>query len=153
MIEQDSISREGMSENHLLELCSNNKLKNFKGGIPYWSSEIYGFGKYIREYGYYPKNLPLPIFTDHSGPQTIDNFNHYEINTDAPVVMFHSPKSVKRWKELYKKKCYILYSPFVFYRKTSNIQKSTTASGTLAYPAHTIPELEEVSNIETYIDL
>src|SRR5689334_17760941 len=83
--------------------------------IPYWTSEYYGFGKYIREYGYYPKTLPLMIFTDHSGPSIIKKFNHFEKSTDAPAVLFHSPHLVEKWKNESAKPCFNLYSPFVFY--------------------------------------
>lgn len=141
----------GMSEKQLLDLCSDNDIQRFNGFAPYWASEIYGFGKHIREYGHYPKHLPLILFTDHSGPAVMDKINNFDINHDAPTVMFHSPIMVKKWREQFQKPCYNLYSPFVFYRKKNNITISKNAKGTLAYPAHTIPELDIVSSMEQYI--
>jgi hypothetical protein len=119
--------------------------------IPYWTCEIYGFGKYIREYGFYPTNWPLHIFTDHSGPSIIDKFNYFETNHDAPAVLLHNPDLVDKWRTEFTTPCYNLYSPFVFYRRKYNIERSKKAEGTIAYPAHTIPELDDVSNIEDYI--
>jgi hypothetical protein len=118
---------------------------------PYWTAEFYGFGKCIREYGYFPKGWPLMVFTDHSGPSILKRFTNYDISTSAPVVMFHSPYLVEKWRNEYSKPCYNLYSPFVYFRRTRNITKSIMAKGTLAYPAHTIPELDISSNLSQYI--
>lgn len=120
--------------------------------IPFWTSEAYGFGKYIREYGFYPPKLPLLIFTDHSGPSLRSNFNYYEINNSAPVIMFHSPKLVDKWRSLYKQKCFSLYSPFVYYRRKNRIDVMPDAKGTLAYPVHSMPELDDHFDAEKYID-
>jgi len=120
--------------------------------IPYWTAEAYGFGKYIRKYGFYPKSFPLLIFTDHSGPSLRSKLNYYEVNNNAPVIMFHSPELVKKWKSQYKQKCYNLYSPFVFYRRKNSISISPEATGTLAYPVHSMPELDDGFDIEKYID-
>ncbi|RYE51079.1 MAG: hypothetical protein EOP48_18735, partial [Sphingobacteriales bacterium] len=119
--------------------------------MPFWSAEAYGFGKHIRNYGYYPMNLPLHIFTDHSGPALRNKFTTYEINNTADVVMFHAPHFVAKWREEHKTKCYPLFSPFVFYRRSHNIQKLKNAKGTIVYPIHTMPELEDDLNFELYI--
>lgn len=139
-----------MNEDELLELCSDKSIEKFNDNVPYWSSEIYGFGRHIREYGYYPKNLPLLIFTEHSGPVVRHSFNYFETHHNSPVVFLHSPERVKEWRAMYKKPCYSMYSPFVFYRRRNNITQAKDAKGTLAYPVHTIPELD-ISNMEDYI--
>ena len=140
-----------MNEDELFELCSDKRIEKFNGAAPYWASEIYGFGRHIRQYGYYPKNLPLFIFTEHSGPVVRHSFNYFEIHHDSPVVLLHSPDRVKEWRALYKKPCYSMYSPFVFYRKQNNITQAKDAKGALAYPVHTILELDIISNMEDYI--
>ena len=53
---------------------------------------------------------------------------------------------------LLKKPCYVLYSPAVFYRRKNKIEKLNQAEGTIAFPAHTTPSIEDVSNIEIYIE-
>lgn len=148
MIEQNP----GLTEEQLLELCSdeNNHL-SFKHA-PYWPAEIYSFGKYIREYGYYSKFLPLAIYTDHGAGRVNNQPWKNEIENDAPYMFYHSPASVEIWKKFSKKPCYVIYSPFVYYRKTNNIEKTKNARGTIAFPTHSIAEVDELSNTEKYIE-
>jgi hypothetical protein len=140
-----------MTEEEILALCSDKNVLKFEGEAPYWASEIYGFGQHIRDYGFYPKKWPLILFTEHSGPVMVDKFNYFETSHDAPTVMFHSPERVKKWRQQFDKACYNLYSPFVFYRRKNNITVSPKAKGTLAYPSHSIPDLDIVSGLEEYI--
>ncbi|MHA4843882.1 hypothetical protein ACX0G7_06960 [Flavitalea antarctica] len=119
--------------------------------VPYWTCEYYGFGKWLRKYGFYPKKLPIRIYTDHSGPSILTTFNHFELSNSAEAIMFHSPEVLNQWKQEHSKPAYNLYSPFVFYRRKNKVTLSTEALGTLAYPAHTIPELSDLSNIHDYI--
>jgi hypothetical protein len=49
----------------------------------YWTSEIYGFGKWIRQYGFYPKLLPLCIYIDH-GISLNEQPAKHELESDAP---------------------------------------------------------------------
>lgn len=139
-----------MEEKELLTLCqtiTSNPLQIIP--TPYWTAEIYGFGKYIRHYGYFPSFLPLCIFTDH-GPGGEGPFKH-ELASDAPVQFYHSQRMVDKWKKVSVKPCYVLYSPFVFYRRTKNIKQSPNANGTLVYPAHSTQVIEDKSDLELYI--
>lgn len=134
----------------LEELIQNYQVSFKLTPSPYWSAEIYGFGRYIRRYGYFPSWLPLCVETDHgAGPvYTVAK----ELGSSAPVQLFHSPISVSLWKRHSKKSCYCFYSPFVFCRKTNGIEKTADAKGTIAFPAHTTIHLEDVSNVEVYIN-
>ena len=116
-----------------------------------WSGEVYGFGRHIRKYGWFPKWLPLCIYTDHS-PGDRDISYAHELESPSPVQFYHFPSRVKRWKEISKKPCYCLYSPFVFHRKRNGIERLTDANGTIAFPAHTTTDLDDISNIQLYID-
>ena len=118
--------------------------------IPYWTAEVYGFGKYIREYADYPMTLPLCIDTDHGVASTGVIYDN-EINSNAPVQFYHSPETVEQWRSRYKRPCFVLYSPFVFYRRKNKVERLPTASGTLVFPAHTTPEIDDVSDMEKYI--
>lgn len=141
----------GMSEKELLDLCSDENNHPYFRGAPYWTAEIYSFGRYIREYGYYPRFLPLAIYTDH-GPQRIPSKPYkHELESDAPVMFYHSPESVKIWQRFSKKRCYVLYSPFVFYRKKSNIKKNENAKGTIAFPIHSTSDIDVLFDIDDYI--
>lgn len=120
--------------------------------IPFWTSEIYGFGRYIRQYGFYPKRLPLFVFTDHSGPSIIETFNYFELSHDAPFTLLHNPTLVEKFKKLTGRPCYVLYSPFVFYRRQHGITQMKNATGTLAYPAHSLPSLADDLDLTEYME-
>lgn len=137
-----------MSRKAILELCSPKSLAVFKM-LPYWTAEVYGFGKWIREYGHYPKLLPLCIYTDH-GPPVLGYPLKQEVDSDAPSLFTHCPSYAKRWKEITGKDCYILYSPFVFCREQRKIDKLVDAMGTIAFPAHTTANTEDQSDTEVY---
>ncbi|MDJ1491716.1 hypothetical protein QNI19_02160 [Cytophagaceae bacterium DM2B3-1] len=132
----------------LLQLCGDEGLEGLKQ-YTYWPAEIYGMGKHIREYGFYPSNWPIHIMTDHS--PTLRNWISFDNQFDAPVQFYHSPELVKEWKKQYKKPCYVIFSPFAFYRKKNRIKQSTTAVGTLVFPTHNSHHLKDKSDIESYI--
>lgn len=138
-----------MSRKAILELCKPNQLDVFKM-LPYWTAEVYGFGKWIREYARFPKFLPLCIYTDH-GPPVLGYPMKQEIDSDAPSLFTHSPGYAKKWKEITGKDCFILYSPFVFCREKLKINKLADARGTIAFPAHTTANTEDESDIEVYV--
>lgn len=118
---------------------------------PYWTAEVYSFGKYIRKYGRYPMSLPLCIGTDH-GASGADKIYEHEIHCDAPVQFYHVPETVKMWRKRFTKPCYVLFSPFVFYRRHNNIIISEQAKGTIVFAAHTTPDIDDLSNVEEYIE-
>lgn len=142
---------EEQQEQHLLELCSK-KYDNAILTLSHWTAEVYGFGKHIREYGFYPKQLPLLIHSDHGGPGISNKLHPIDFDNRDFHAFFHSPRIVKLWNEKFKIKAYCLYSPFVFYRKKNNIIPKADARGTLVYPAHTTPSIDDNSNIEKYIE-
>jgi FkbM family methyltransferase len=134
-----------------LEALCNESTASFKLiNPPYWTAEIYGFGRYIRKYGFYPSWLPLCVYTDH-GPGACTPAPH-ELASLAPVQLYHSPISVNNWRAISKKTCYCFYSPFVFYRKKNKIEISADAKGTIAFPAHTTASIDDISDIQVYID-
>ena len=117
---------------------------------PYWTANIYGFGKWIRRYGYYPPCLPLCIFTDH-GPGD-SGYSPYplELNSSAPAQFYHTKSSVARWKDVSRKPCYILYSPFVFARHTLGIERNNSAHGTIFFVAHSTSSIHENKAVDAY---
>ena len=76
-----------------------------------WTSEIYEFGKYTREYGFYPKQWNLLVFTDNSGPPVIETFNRFKLNHDALATLLNNPELVRRYKKETQKRFRSLYSP------------------------------------------
>ena len=117
---------------------------------PYWTANIYGFGKWIRRYGYYPPCLPLCIYTDHGpGDRGVSPYPH-ELTASAPVQFYHTKSAVERWKKESKKPCYTLYSPTVFARHTLGIEPSSSARGTIFFVAHSTPSVEEKKSVDAY---
>lgn len=117
---------------------------------PYWTANIYGFGKWIRRYGYYPPCLPLCIYTDHGpGDQGLSPYLH-ELRSSAPVQFYHTKSTVARWKNVSHKRCYILHSPFVFARHTLGIERSSAARGSIFFVAHSTGSVMDKKAVDAY---
>ena len=140
---------DNLRSDQLEALCSTFATAPMLTNPPYWSAEIYGFGKYIRKYGHFPSWLPLCVHTDH-GAGEVQQFNS-ELTSSAPVQLFHSPNSVRAWKAVSRKRCYCFVSPFVFCRKANGIEKSAEARGTIAFPAHTTIHLRDLADVGVYM--
>lgn len=136
-------------ESRLKRLCRRSyKFKLISS--PFWTAEIYGFGLQISKYGYYPYFLPLCVYTDH-GPGYYDEIPDHEIKSGAPVHLFHSPNSVRLWDAFMPNKSVCFYSPFVFYRKRRKITAEQEACGTIAFPAHSTPSIDDDTGYSGYI--
>lgn len=140
-----------MKEESLEFLCKANKTY-IKNKIPeFWTAEIYSFGINIRAYGFYPKFLPLLVYTDHSPAMTTEIPAPHELNSKAFVQFYHDPKMVEKYKTISKKPCFNLYSPFVFYRRKNRIEINHDAKGTIAFPAHSTGATENLMDWNIYI--
>jgi hypothetical protein len=129
------------------------KLQSLLTTTPYWTSSVYGFGKWIRKYGFYPNFLPLCIYTDHApGHDHRHPFQH-ELESDAPVQFYHSIDSVKQWRDKTSKPCYCLYSPFVFARKKLMISRTEKALGTVYFLSHSTPDLEMIITAQEHHEI
>jgi hypothetical protein len=117
---------------------------------PYWTANIYGFGKWIRRYGYYPPCLPLCIYTDHGPADPEPSPYPHELHSSSPVQFYHTKSAVTRWKDISRKPCYILYSPFVFARHTLGIERNNSAHGTIFFVAHSTTSVQENKAVDAY---
>lgn len=117
---------------------------------PYWTANIYGFGKWIRRYGYYPPCLPLCIYTDHGPGETGATPTPHEAASSAPVQFYHSAARVGKWRKISNRPCYTLFSPFVFARHSLGIECSNKSVGTIFFVAHSTPAIEARKSIEEY---
>ncbi|MEO5571433.1 MAG: hypothetical protein ABIT08_10635, partial [Bacteroidia bacterium] len=122
----------------------------YKLNSPYVTSNIYGFGKHLKEYGFFPDSLPICIYMDH-GITFADKIPPHEINNDAPCMFKFSPRLVKIYKSVSDKPCYPLPSPYVFYRRKNKITVNQNAKGTVVFPAHSTPDLDNLTNWEEYV--
>jgi len=116
---------------------------------PYWTSEIYGFGKWIRKYAFYPKSLPLCIYTDH-GVSLSEQTAKHELESDAPTLFFHWDVKVKEFRKNSKKPCFTLYSPFVFARKFLKIEQTQDSQGAVFFLGHSTDEVIDQRSVEIY---
>ena len=140
----------GGSDSNLLYLLQKAAQRILYPINPYWTANIYGFGKWIRRYGYYPPCLPLCIYTDHGpGDAGLSPYPH-ELHSSAPVQFYHTKSSVDRWKKVSQKPCYTLYSPSVFARHTIGIERSTSARGAIFFVAHSTPTIQENKAVDAY---
>ncbi|MBD0260991.1 MAG: hypothetical protein ICV83_35165 [Cytophagales bacterium] len=138
----------GMNEDQLLQWC-NQVEETWAVGTRYWTAEVYGFGRHIREYAYYPAHLPLLINTDH-GISMADEPGKTDLESKAPVQFCFSARRANAWRKLSNKPCYVMYSPFVFYRRSNRVAQAKHAAGTLAFPAHTTPDIDDETDYEQY---
>jgi acyl-coenzyme A synthetase/AMP-(fatty) acid ligase len=107
---------QGMSEETLARLCSGRRgWLDYLPPTVFWTAEAYGFGKYIRKYGYYPWFLPLAIYTEHGVGHLHERPYKHELESYAPAMFYHAPESVEIWKQWSNKPCHVMYSPFVYY--------------------------------------
>lgn len=142
----------GYSEKKLFELCTDKNIHSGFSNWYHWTAEVYSFGKYLREYGFYPLILPLHIYTDHGpGESFTGMIQANELNSSAYCQFYHSPINLEKFKLISSKPCYSMLSPFVYYRKKNKIEKLPEAKGTLAFPAHSTPNVDNLSNIEDYV--
>ena len=138
---------------HMLELLCKDYVRSFEliAKASYWTAEIYSFGKHLRQYGFYPKWLPLCVYTDHAPGTFGEPFKH-ELESTAPAQLYHSPIRVEQWRLVSDKPCHCYYSPFVHYRRKNRIERADDAKGTIAFPAHGTPTVVNASNVKDYID-
>jgi hypothetical protein len=117
---------------------------------PFWTSNIYGFGKWIRVYGFYPPILPLCVYTDHGpGEDDLAPYDH-ELNSSSPVQLYHSIGNVRKWRRISKKPCFVIHSPFVFARKKLKINYDCNSKGSIFFVAHSTPDNNDNKTPEHY---
>jgi len=119
---------------------------------PYWSAESGGFGAILREYGFYPRMLPLCIATDHAPRWEDAGPLKEELESSAPCQLYHNKRYIPIWHMKSQKPVYRLSSPFAHYRRSRKIVKAPSARGTLAFFAHSTPNIKDAINIDAYID-
>lgn len=134
-----------MSGKELVELCKSNKKKKDL----FWTADVYGLGKYLRKYAYFPEYLPLNAYLSHGIPN-YDQPAPHELNNKAPVMFYYSSRLTKEFKKQSKKSCYTVVSPNVFYRRRFKIEKEPTATGTIAFPCHSTPEMDDLTDYNEY---
>lgn len=143
---------EGYTKEKLEELCSENNLQIGCNHSKFWVSEIYGLGRAYREYAYfYPKSMPLYVYSAH-GVYFFDSPCKHELESEATVQLYSWDKYVKEFKQQSKKPCYQVEWPYLYYVKKRGVKRVENPKGTIVYPAHSTPLLEETFDIKNYIE-
>ncbi len=119
----------------------------------YWPPEIYSFGRHIRDYAGYPAYLPLHVYTDHGAGMYYNGIPPHELNSGAYCQFYHSPENVRAFRKLSNRPCYTMLSPFVHYRRKNGIAPAPDAHGTLAFHAHSTPNLSAEMDLRIYMDM
>lgn len=130
------------------------KMENKKDKMlrfPYVINNVYSLGHWLKDYGYYPKDLPLFTYMDH-GMTLFDKIPPHEINNDAPLIFKFSPRLVKIYKQQNKKPVYNLLNPAIHYRISHKIEKLADAEGSLFFVAHSTPLIDDLTDWEPFAE-
>ena len=77
-----NVIHSGYTDSELESLTNPQEVNTGKAPWVYWTSELYSFGRLYREWAYYPKRLPLFIYSDH-GVHKQSAFYPHEENNNA----------------------------------------------------------------------
>jgi FkbM family methyltransferase len=119
--------------------------------FPFVVNGTYSLGHWLKDYGYYPKSLPLCTYMDH-GMTFFDKIPHHELENDAPLIFKFSPRLVDIYKKSSNKPVYNLMNPTIHYRMSHRIQKTSEAKGTLFFPGHSTPHIDDLTDWDGFID-
>lgn len=135
---------EGFSDEELELLCSERCGRRemhpvFQAPWMFFSTEVYGHGRAIREVTGWPFYLPIPVASDHGLTHAIRLHRHEEMNPSRVHVTF----SAWRAKTEGSKKVLRLTHPWVLFRKEKGYSKLPSAKGTLLFIDHSYGNLKE----------
>lgn len=132
-----------------LEALAN--VKSWKPPFTNMGAEMYGAGAALRQYGYYPKWLPIWLEATHSTNQHLMlNVKDYEVFYKDVLVY------VQRYKAVYdlrsRSTCHHSPAPFTLYRQLHNITQSADSKGTIVFYSHSVSTTNAVVDLEQYIE-
>ena len=86
----------------------------------YWTSELYSFGRLYREWAFYPRLLPLFIYSDH-GVHKVPGLAPHELTNKANIHFAFNEERALTNSTSTKKKVICVTHPWVTYRRRNNI--------------------------------
>lgn len=110
-------------------------------------AEVYGAGKYLRKYAYYPKIWPIKVYVSH-GPSQWDFVEPRLFPSYHNYNAFFSDRLVQDFKKKSQKKVFKILAPFVICRRMNNIQQAADAKGSLFFFAHSTEWTDFKTNYE-----
>lgn len=109
----------------------------------------YGFNEIIKRYACYPWYLPLPAHFEHGwAPNVLPT----DLDTSRPLMLVFSARKAHEWKRQSKKPVFVIGSPFSIYKKMNQLKQSSSAKGTVCFPAHSTYGLKSQFKIQEYCD-
>lgn len=137
--------REGFSPEQLERICSEEFGRREGSALLnspwlFWSSELYSHGRCLREWLRWPKQFPIPAFSDHgvnpladlSGPEiTNESFMHLTWSSWRSRQRFSHGKLVVQ-----------IPHPWVTFRQRRGLKKKSEASGLLVFIPHSLPNFD-----------
>ena len=143
---------QGMSHDTLIKLCGESSYPSKIDKLfdclpkPYWTTEVYGFGRCYRDWLNWPRILPIPVYGDHGVNLTPSLYPHETDNTAKYHLTWLKQRVAAGAKQTQKKIVEICH-PWVTYRKSRGISVSPDASGTLIFLPHST-DLVEVDDFD-----
>ena len=131
----------GYSDSELELLAEPLELDTGAAPWVYWSSELHSVGRLYREWGFYPRMLPLFIYSDH-GIHRVSEFTPHEFNSDAKVHFVFNQDRVQKNTSWPEKDIICVPHPWVAYRRKKNITQLKNAKGTLVFFSHACEGVE-----------
>lgn len=122
-----------------------------KYSSPFWTVRVYGTGRWLRRYGYYPIFLPLCVETDHAPGGRLTQLLKSELTTTAPAILYHLKENVELYRKERRLPCLTYYSPFIFYRRQKGVKQDDSATDILYFLAHGTAEIVDKKSIEAYM--
>ncbi len=124
-----------MSTSPAVKYATSN-MYNFKNILELYAKQNFNFDKvHIQHGAYNDKFIPVT-----------------DLHTNAEIMFVWS----KTFKELWEKEsdipCYILGAPFAHFRRMKMIKQSKSAKGTIAYPLHSIQNIQISYDIDDYCE-
>lgn len=135
-----------MTEQELLELAAD---RPAPAPDKFWSSNVYGIGKWLKRYVGYPDRLPLCAEIDH-GPHWVSVPHKMYLESQAPLLLFHNQQQVDSFRDFGAKPCAAAGSAFAYYRWMNGIRVASDAAGTLAIPTHSTHHLKTTFDWRAY---
>jgi hypothetical protein len=118
---------------------------------PYYPSNIYSLGYWLKKYAFYPSRLPLFIWMDH-GMSLMDTVGNDELTTTAPLVLKFSPRLVATYRKASEIPVYCILNPTIYCRIKRKYQQRSNSQGTLFYVAHSTDLVDDLTNWNDFVD-
>jgi len=97
------------------------------------------------------KSLPEGVIIQH-GWAAMDGVCNTDLNKCKHLMLAWNGRYKKEWDLKSNLPCQIIGSPYVHYRRLAKIEQSEKAKGTLAFPAHSIKQIEANYDLDKYCE-